>query len=378
MDYLQCCSSLLYNVFPEKPFVIREIPFQRRNMGTAYSESNPQNNSCLSGNAAIPYRLKFPSFIKYCGLSPYFSCLYFTKTNHKMLKITILLPLLNLLLLTGCAKDDTYNTPHPDKGAVKITTDWSGAPSDATLPTSYILRIGTQEQTVSGETNAFNALFLPGEQDLLVFHTAEGSTINGNTATVNTLPDGTLEPMPDYLFSAIQKLEIVKDDTLKTTVKMRQHIRSLTLALKLKPDDEQRIAGTAAALTNLASTVDLTTGTMTSTEGKTVIPTFVAGTDDEGMRTAGRTRAAGQPILSATLRLLGIIITEKQTLTLKITLTDGHVQTIITDLSEALKNFGGDMEPLELDATLELPTEAGFTTTISDWTVVNNGNVDVN
>lgn len=288
-----------------------------------------------------------------------------------------------LLLLVSCVKDDLYNTPHPDKGAVEITTDWTGRSSDAVVPSSYILRIGTEEQTVSKETNVFDALFLPGTQDLLVYNPTEGITINGNTATVNTLPDGTLEPMPGYLFSAARKLEIEKDDTLKVTVPMQQHIRSLTLVLKLKAGDEQRIRSTAATLTGIASAVDLTTGTITATEGKTVIPAFVLGTDDGGMRaagqtyTAGRTRATGQPQLSATMRLLGVIAGERQVLTLKITLTTGHVQTVTTDLTEALKNFGGDMKPLELDATLELATEAGFTGTISDWNVVDNGQVDI-
>ncbi|WP_455665054.1 FimB/Mfa2 family fimbrial subunit [Phocaeicola sp.] len=283
-----------------------------------------------------------------------------------------------LLLLTGCVKDDLYNTPHPDKGAVMITTDWTGRSSDAVVPGSYILRIGIEEQTVSKETNVFDALFLPGTQDLLVYHPAEGITVNENTATVNTLPDGTLEPMPGYLFSAARKLEIEKDDTLKVTVPMQQHIRSLTLALKLKAGDEQRIASTAATLTNMASAVDLTTGAIMATEGKTVIPAFVPGTDDGGTRAAGQTRATGQPQLSATMRLLGVIAGEKQVLTLKVTLEDGHVQTVTTDLTEVLKNFGGDMEPLELDATLELPMAAGMSATITGWNVVDNGDIKVN
>lgn len=298
-----------------------------------------------------------------------------------------------LLLLTGCVKDDLYNTPHPDKGAVQVTTDWTGRSSDAVLPGSYILRIGTQEQTVSESSNTFQTLFEPGTQDLLVYHQTEGITVNGNTATVNTLPDGTLEPLPGYLFSAARKLEIVKDDTLRVTVQMQQLIRCLTLTLKLKPGDEERIRSTAATLTGIASVMDLTTGAITATEGKTLIPVFVLGTDEEGTsyrgtdngetRAAGRTyaagqpRAAGQPQLSATMRLPGIAAGEKQVLTLKITLTDGHVQTVTTDLTEALKNFGGDMEPLELDAALELPTEADFTATISDWNVVDNGQTDI-
>ena len=29
-------------------------------------------------------------------------------------------------ILTSCVKDDLYDTPHPDRGAVVVTTDWSG------------------------------------------------------------------------------------------------------------------------------------------------------------------------------------------------------------------------------------------------------------
>ena len=277
-----------------------------------------------------------------------------------------------LILATGCVKDDLYNTPHPDRGAVTVTTDWSGRSSDATVPESYVLRIGGKEQTVSGETNAFPGLFLPGRQDLLVYHRAEGITVNGITATVNTLTDGTLEPMPACLFSGTAELKIVEDDTLRVTVPMRQHTRRLKLTLKLNPGDEQRITATSATLTGIASAVDLTTGAITSANGKTVIPAFALGTGN-------KTRATGRPILTATLRLLGMAAEEKQVLTLAVTLTDGHVQEITTDLSEALKHFdtGADMEPLTLDATLTLPAEAGMSGSITGWTEVDNGNIDI-
>lgn len=297
------------------------------------------------------------------------------RANRKI-KLSVLCKLLIFTAafhaLSGCVKDDLYNTTHPGKGAVVVTTDWKECSSDAVLPEKYILRIGTQEQTVSGETNAFDALFLPGRQDLLVYNTAEGVTTSGHTATVNTLPDGTLEAMPGYLFSASEELEIEKDDTLRVTAAIRQHIRSLTLMLKLKPGDEERIATTAATLTGIASAVDLTTGAIAATEGKTVIPVFVPGTDDGG------TRAAGQPLLAATLRLLGVASGERQILTVVLTLSDGHVQTVTTDLTGMLENFRDDMEPLELDATLELPVSAGVSATITGWNVVDNGDIKVN
>ena len=40
-----------------------------------------------------------------------------------------------LLLLVGCdPKDPIYDTPHPEKGAVTLTTDWSGIGEGLTAP----------------------------------------------------------------------------------------------------------------------------------------------------------------------------------------------------------------------------------------------------
>ncbi|WP_317194596.1 FimB/Mfa2 family fimbrial subunit [Bacteroides intestinalis] len=272
--------------------------------------------------------------------------------------------------LSGCVKDELHNTPHPDKGAVRVTTDWSIRSSDAVLPADYILHISNEEQTVQGETNTFKSQFLPGSQSLLVYHQAEGVTINGTTATVNSLADGTLNPLPGFLFSATRELDIPKDDTLKVAVPMKQHIRTLTLTLKLNPGDERRIASTAATLTNIASVMDLTTGAIAATGGKTTVPVFVPGTDN------GQTRATGQPVLSATMRLLGVTTGAQQVLALKITLTDGYVQTLTTDLTEALKNFGSNLKPLELDARLELQTDGQFSGTITGWDVKEDITID--
>ena len=287
--------------------------------------------------------------------------------------------------LSSCVKDDLYNTPHPDKGAVEVTTDWTGRSSDAVVPADYILRIGGEEQTVQGETNAFKSLFLPRTQSLLAYHQTEGVTISGTTATVNTLEDGTLNPMPGFLFSASKELDIQKDDTLKVVVPMMQRIRTLALTLKLNPGDERRIASTASTLTGIALSMDLATGSVTATEGKSVAPVFTMRSDGGETRMGTpsvETRATGNPALATSLRLLGVMPGEKQELTLVVTLTNGTVQTIVTDLTESLKNFGGKMEPLALDATLTLPdeeeTSAEVSANISDWKIVDNGDIDVN
>lgn len=277
------------------------------------------------------------------------------------------------LTLSSCVKDTLYNTPHPDKGAVVVNTDWSGRSSEAIKPTEYLLRIGEEEQTVNADVNTFKSLLVPSTQKLLVYHQAEGITISGTTATVNIMEDGSLNPMPSYLFSSYKEITIPTDDTLRVAMPMKQYIRQLVLMLELKEGDEKIIAGTTATLTGIAPSVDLTTGEINATSGKYMIPTF------EITTAAPKNRAAGVPALAATMRIFGIMTAEKQDLSIAVALTNGTVQTITTDLTDYLKNFGsGEMEPLVLDATLSLPPEVGMTATISDWNTVNNGDINVN
>ena len=258
----------------------------------------------------------------------------------------------------SCVKDDLHNTPHPDKGAVRVTTDWSGRSSEASVPGSHTLRIGEESQEVTAETNTFNGLLAPGSYRLLAYNTPEGISVTGNTATVDTKDDGTLTPQPGYLFSAGKELDVAADDTLKVTLPMQQHIRSLTLTLELAEGDKERIAGTTATLTGIAHSLDLTTGEQTAGQtGRTVAPEFKFGT-------VTPTRAEGKPALAAMLRLM-------------VTLTDGSVQTLVTDLTDLLKDFGGTMEALRLDALLNLPTAGSMNGTITGWKEVDNGNITI-
>lgn len=272
----------------------------------------------------------------------------------------------------SCVKDDLHNTPHPDKGAVRVTTDWTGRSEEAVQPENYLLRIGEESQEVTAETNTFKSLLAPGTYRLLAYNTPEGVSVTGNTATVDTKDDGTLTPQPGYLFSAGKELDVAADDTLKITLPMQQYIRCLTLTLQLAEGDKERIAGTAATLTGIAHSLDLTPGEQTAGQtGRTVAPEFRFGT-------VTPTRAEGKPALAAMLRLMGVITSERQTLTLAVTLTDGSVQTIRTDLTEMLKDFGGtDRKPLTLDALLNLPTASSMGGTITGWTEVDNGDITI-
>lgn len=60
-----------------------------------------------------------------------------------MMKTTeiILLALLPALAFTSCVKDDLYNTPHPDRGAILLTTDWSRRGEAVPVPDSYTVEV---------------------------------------------------------------------------------------------------------------------------------------------------------------------------------------------------------------------------------------------
>ena len=254
------------------------------------------------------------------------------------------------LMLTSCVKDDIDNTPHPSQGAIVITTDWSSRADQAVQPVSYTLRVSGQsgqsdEQPVKGNTNIFHSLLAPAAYELLVYNTPEAITVTGDVATIASTDENNIEALPGYLFCATQTLDVVKDDTLFVTVGMLQHIRQLTLVLKLKEGDHDRITSLNATLSGIASSINLATGAWVSPTGVSLSPVFEKTEEKDGT-----------PTLTATIRLLGIIAEEKQELRIAVALNNQSVYTIKTDLTEVLqKCFDGSMTPLVLGANFDLP-----------------------
>ena len=276
------------------------------------------------------------------------------------------------LMLTSCVKDDIYNTPHPSQGAIVITTDWSSRADQAVQPVSYTLRVSGQsgqsdEQPVKGNTNIFHSLLAPAAYELLVYNTPEAITVTGDVATIASTDENNIEALPGYLFSATQTLDVVKDDTLFVTVGMLQHIRQLTLVLKLKEGDHDHITSLNATLSGIASSINLATGAWASPTGVSLSPVF----ENTGEKD-------GTPTLTATIRLLGIIAEEKQELSIAVALNNQSVYTIKTDLTEVLqKCFDGSMTPLVLGANFDLPSQGDFSGNINSWNSVEGGHVDI-
>lgn len=263
--------------------------------------------------------------------------------------------------LASCVKDELYNTPHPDSGAVVVTADWSDRNSDADIPQTYILSIDGQEQEVSGETNVLNRLLSAGKYTLAAYNKPDQVTVANNTASVNATSAKHINPMPGYLFASVQDINVVADDTLRVTARMKQLIRRLNLELTATEGDYSRVQSATATLSGVASVADMATGERSA--AAQVTNTF---------------RQDGNKF-TLFFRLLGIVTTEAQTLTVNITFNNSDTQQIVSDVTESMKNFNNEAEPIKLKGNLLLPVEATVTgATITGWNEVDGGTGDAN
>lgn len=272
------------------------------------------------------------------------------------------------LSLTSCVKDELFDTPHPDKGAVVITTEWAEALAESDIPASYFLSMdGGAAKQANEKTFTYPDLLTPGEHSLLVYNEPQGLTLSGTTAKVNLLPDGTAEPMPGYLFSAERKLAVAQDDTLRISIPMVRRVCPITMNLTLSGENTGKIAKIEAALSGVAGSVDMQSGAI-GNENLTIKP--VVG------QASAKTRAYAEGMIELKCRVLGINKAERQMLTVTVTMEDGYVSTITSDLTEYLKNLNAEMKPVELTGTVEAPQDGHFSGTIEDWKVVSGGDID--
>lgn len=273
------------------------------------------------------------------------------------------------VLLASCVKDDLYNTPHPDKGAVVITTDWTEAFAESTIPDTYQLRMDDGKVVqASEETTVYPDLLAPGAHTLLIYNEPEGITIADDAATVQQ-KDGMLIPLPGYLFSAEADLNVVQDDTLRVNVLMKRRLCPIILNLDLNGENADEIAKIEATLSGIAGSVDLRTGT----------PGGESLTARLDVREAeAKARSTDAMALEMKCRVTGTAQGERQILTVNITMADGYISTITSDLTEHLKDLNTDMEPIRLEGSIEAPQDGHFSGTIKDWDVVSGGDIDAN
>ena len=284
-------------------------------------------------------------------------------TRKRKYTTTILATAL-LFSLGGCVKDELHDTPHPDKGIVAVSIDLPQGASGE----DYTVEIdGTPADGKEGRYTVSDPL-PPGEYTVLAYNTPQGFTVTDGIARVERT-DGTvraltdfINPLPDYLYSGTERITVMADDTLRMNLDVTQRVRDLHIELTVTEGDPERITGITGTLSGVAEAYDLRNETLYG-EAVSTRPTFTRDGDK----------------VSADLRLLGVL-GDAQTLTLVLTFTDGQTQTVESDLTEVLSGFGeGDMtQTFAIEGGLRTPLEAGFSATITDWEVVDEGKIDVN
>ena len=285
---------------------------------------------------------------------------------------TSLLAAALLLAAASCVKDELHDTPHPEKGKITITADWSDRGDGVDIPAEWTVTMSNYTGTETGEAHAPDYLFEPGDYTLAAYNTPEGIIVSGTIATVakahGDAADLFISNAPGWLLTSVQEVTVEADTVYELTADMHQQVRQLTLILEPTGDATGRIESIEGSLSGAAGTLDFATGSYGTASDVALHFTRIAEGDDAGKWTA-------------TVRLLGIT-GERQTLTATLTYTDDNPQPtgIESDLTTALQDFNTDKtEPLTLGGKVEIPDEAGVTATIEDWRPGNNGgeNVDV-
>lgn len=277
-----------------------------------------------------------------------------------------------LLLLAGCdPKDPIYNTPHPEKGALTLTTDWSGIGEGLTAPESYTVKAADYSSTLSGTVNKLEHLFSPAEIRINVYNTAEHISINGTTATVATATgnaDGVgsfIQNTPGWLFASTDQMMIMKDREHFHTAVMQQQVRQLTIMIEPTGGTTDRVVRIEGWLTGIAASLNFADGTHATPSNAAMQFTRIADGANAGKWTA-------------TVRLLGTAGAQQKLNA--IIYFEGDTPASVTldsDLSTELAAFNADKrKPLTLGGkVVETPTGAEFGATITDWKPVDGGDV---
>ena len=274
--------------------------------------------------------------------------------------VTTMLAAVALLSLGSCVKDDLYATPHPDKGALVVTADFSELTEGIAVPDGYVVSVAGKDYSASSSAAFICPDLLPqGEYGVMAYNQPEGITIIGNLASA-IISGGTANPLPGYLYSYSGQVDVEADDTTRLTMPMAQRVRDFYIRFTVSEGDVGRVEDVSGVISGVAGGFNLENRSV-SGEAVDVEPAFSVNGD----------------AVTSHLRLFGVR-GGSQVLTLNVAFADGTLQTVESDITEFLQNFGSDMlTPLEMRGNLLLPLSAGFNITITDLETGEVENVDL-
>lgn len=270
------------------------------------------------------------------------------------------------LTLTGCVKDELFDTPHPGKGRITVTADWNARGEGIAIPESWNLSMGDYHGTETAATHAPDHLFEPGCYSLVAWNPATDISVSGTSASVTSTADGCISGDPGWLFTSVQEVTIEADRDHAFTATMQQQVRQLTLTIRLTGDAAERVEGISGRLSGVAGTMDFASDTYSAPSDVALNFTKITQGENAGAWTA-------------TVRLLGIT-GESQQLTGGITYAGDNLPStpIASDMTALLAGLNdNNTVPLSLACDLETPTQAGVTATIIDWEVQEEVNADI-
>lgn len=269
--------------------------------------------------------------------------------------------------LSSCVKKDIFQTPHPDKGAVVLTADWTEAPSETDVPQVWSFCINGGEVCQSAHpSQCYPELLSPGKYTLLAYNEPQGMTLDGTTAVVDSYSDGLLVAQPEYLYSAARELEVVKDDTLRVTVPMKRLLSAVSMKVTLDGESAD-VADIEASLSGVSGSVELATGKIGESPRTVRL-------DVEPAETGSR--AGAGKVLELKCRIVGVCLGYSQTLTVTIRNKDGYVSSVTSDVTEELEKVNTDKGPVELEGSVPVAQDGRFSGTIDHWEVVSGGDVE--
>lgn len=258
-------------------------------------------------------------------------------------------------LLAGCdVKDPIYNTPHPEKGAIILSADWTARGEGVNIPAAYTAELNGTTTVLSSNPAPLSGLFSPGVAKLCAWNTPEGFTIADGKATLAPAAgaNGLFTSQAGWLFTGSADITVIADDTLRTTLPMHQRMRLLRFELTVTGGDYNRITGIEATLNGIATTVDLHTGTLTDATGTAVVA--LNRTDDK---------------ITGEARLPGIAGTSQEfAVTLSFEGNEPTPQTTRSDISAQLSTFNdGQLTAIVLTGNLRSPVNMELGSTVIDW-----------
>lgn len=270
------------------------------------------------------------------------------------------------LTLTGCVKDELFDTPHPGKGRITVTADWNARGEGIATPESWNLSMGDYHGTETAATHAPDHLFEPGSYSLVAWNPATDISVSGTSASVTSTADGCISGELGWLFTSVQEVTIDADRDHAFTATMQQQVRQLTLTIRLTGDAAARVEGISGRLSGVAGTMDFASDTYGAPSSVALNFTKITQGENAGAWTA-------------TVRLLGIT-GESQQLTGGITYAGDNLPStpIASDMTALLAGLNdNNTVPLSLACDLETPTQAGVTAVIIDWEVQEEVNADI-